>query len=151
MYFKYCIQTHAYVFQVLFYVFKTHIVDLINFTLIKIRFNVFMCFLLSTCFIIFMQDDFIHCNVNNSIILLMPGKFLSWYGIGPFFLIRSTFTTLRKKFSQDLAFIWWMPGAMYESGGFGLTLWLVYIFVSDLASTITNLGLGIWQGNFYFL
>ena len=42
---------------------------------------------------------FIHCNVNNKIILLLPVKFLSWYGIVPTALIRYTFNILRTRIS----------------------------------------------------
>ena len=41
-------------------VVKDHIVELIDFILVKIRFNVFMCFVLSTIFFTFVQEDFIH-------------------------------------------------------------------------------------------
>ena len=42
-------------FNIFFFVIKTHIINLIYIILIKIRFNIFMCFLFSTYFIIFLQ------------------------------------------------------------------------------------------------
>ena len=100
---------------------------MIKFVLMKIRLNIFRCFVCSTYFLIFMQQDFILCTINNSILLLLSVKFLSWYGIVPTVLVRSDFNIIRTKCSQDLLFIRWMPGAMYETG-FWLTLWVSYIF-----------------------
>ena len=92
-------------FRFFFFVINTHIVNLIDFSFIKIRFNIFVCFLLSTYFLVFMKDDFIHCTVNNSIILFLYVKFISWFSIVPVVLSRCTFNILRTKVSQDLAFI----------------------------------------------
>ena len=38
-------------FNILFLVIKTHIVNLVQIVLVKIRFNIFMCFFFSTYFI----------------------------------------------------------------------------------------------------
>ena len=95
---------------------------------------------------ILLKDDFIPYIADNSIILFLPVKFLYWYGIVPTVLSRYTFNILKTKFSQDLAFIWWMPGDMYEIGEFGLTLCLVYKYFSALASAFTHLGVIIIRG-----
>ena len=71
-----------------------------------------------------------------------------------FFLIVPTvvsmpnFSVLRTKVSQDLVFIWWMPGAMDETCGFGLTLRMIYISFPALVSTLTRLWVSIRQGGF---
>ena len=96
---------HSYFLQGFFCVIKTHIVDMIDFDLIKIRFNIFVCSILSTYFLVFFQEDFINYTVNNSIILLIPIKFISWCGIVTAVLSRPTFIILGTNFSQDLSFI----------------------------------------------
>ena len=101
----YHIQMNAYVVQVFFCVIKTNIVNIIKFDLIKIRLNNFRCFLLSTHFLIFMQQDFIHRTVKNTIIILLPAKIISWCGIGTVVLSRYTYNIIKTKVSHDLAFI----------------------------------------------
>ena len=133
-------------FNIFFSVFNTNNVNLIEFTFIGIILNMFRWFLLSTYFLIFMQQDFIYCTVNNGIIILLPVQFISWYGIVPAVLSRSNFNIIRTKVSQDLALIWLMPGAMYETG-FGLTYRVVYIYFSALDRDITHLGVSMWQGS----
>ena len=61
-------------FNFFFLVIKTHIVNLIQLVLIKIRFNIFMFFLFIAYLIIFLGEYFINCNVNNRIIILLPVK-----------------------------------------------------------------------------
>ena len=78
---------------------------MIDFDIIKIRFNIFMCSILGTYFLVFMKEDFINCNVNNSIILLLNVRFLSFYGIVTVVLIMPTFIMIITKVFQDLAFI----------------------------------------------
>ena len=46
-----------------------------------------------------MQEDFIHCTVNNSSILLLPVKFISVCGIVPVVLSRNSFIIVIIKFS----------------------------------------------------
>ena len=121
--------------------------NFIKSVLIKIRLKIFMCFLLRTYFSIFLQDDFIRCNVNSRTIIFLPVKFLSLYGMVTVVLGRSTFKILRTKVSQDLEFFWWIPGAIYETG-FGITLRVVYIYFSGLERALTHLGLSIWWGKF---
>ena len=42
----------------------------------------------------------------------------SWYSFVPAFLCRPISSILITKVSEGLAFVWWMPGAMYETCGF---------------------------------
>ena len=77
-------------FNFFFFVFKTHNVDLIQIVLIKIRFNILVCSLLSTYFFIFLQEYLINCTVTDSIILLLPVKFISVCGIMPAVFSRPT-------------------------------------------------------------
>ena len=121
---------------------------MIEFALIKIWFNIFMCFLLSTYFLVFLQEDFINCTVKNSFIFLLTVKCHLVFDIVPMVLSRPTFSIIRTKVSQDLAFIWWITGFIYETCGFGLTLKLVYIYISALASPITHIRVIIWWGRF---
>ena len=86
-------------------IIKTPNVNMIYFALIKIRFNIFMCYLLSAYFLDFMQKYFINCNVNNSIIFLLSVKNFIVYGIMPVVLSRPSFIILRTKVSQDLPFV----------------------------------------------
>ena len=130
-----------------FSVFKTHILDLIYFIFIEFRLNIFLFFLLITYVLILMHQDFIQCTVKKINITLLPVKFPSWYGIASTVLSGSTFNILWTKISQDLAFIWWMPGAMNDTD-FWLYLWLVYIYISVLARALTLLGVGMWWGGF---
>ena len=74
---------------------------------------------------------------NNSIVLFMPVNFIYVFGIMPAVLSRPNFSILRTKVSQDPAFVWWIPRAMYETCGFWLTLRVVYI--SSKVYTQTNL------------
>ena len=105
MYFRVRIKTHAYAVQFLFLVINTHIVDLIQLVHIKIRFNIFILFLFSTYFIIFLQEDFINYTLNNSIIPLLTVKFLPDCRIVPAVLSRPAFSVLRTKVSQDPALV----------------------------------------------
>ena len=129
-----------------FCLFKAHIFDLIHFVLIKIRFNIFMWSFLITYFLVFLQEDFIHWNVNNSIIILLPVKYIYVCGIVLVVLIRNDFSILITKVSQGLAFIWWMIRDMDETSGFGLTLRIVYISFPALARDLNCLGGIIWWG-----
>ena len=88
--FKFAFKRMLTSFTFLFCVFKTHNVDLIQLVLIKIRFNIFMCSLLSTYFLIFLQEYFINCTVNDIIFLLLPVKFISVCGIVPAVFSRPT-------------------------------------------------------------
>ena len=71
--------------------------NMIDFALIKIRFNVSMCSLLSTYLLVFLGEVFIHFSVNNRIILFPSVKFISWCGIIPAVLSRYTFNVLRNQ------------------------------------------------------
>ena len=88
-----------------FCVFKTHIADLIQLVIIKGIFNCCICFILSAYFLVFLQYYFINCTINDRIIILLPGKYISFCSIVPTFLSRNTFKILRTKVSLDLAFI----------------------------------------------
>ena len=63
-------------FKFLFCVFKTHIFNLIQIVLVKIRFNISMCFIFITDFLVFPQDYSINRIIKSSIILLLLVKFL---------------------------------------------------------------------------
>ena len=108
-------------FKFFFCVFNTHISNLIQFVLINLSFDIFMFSLLNTYFLILLQENFIHFTFNNSIILLLPIKFSPICGIVPAVFSSPTFSILRTKVSQDLAFIWWITGAMDETYGSRLT------------------------------
>ena len=75
-------------------------------------------------------------------------KCFPWYGIAPTVLSRYAFNILRNKISQYLAFIWWMPEAMYETG-FWLTFWVVYIYIYALASALNHHIVSIQWVGFY--
>ena len=64
-----------------------------------------MCSLLSTYFLVFLQDYFIHFTVKNKIILFLPVKFIPWLWIVPAVIRRPTISILRTEISQDLAFV----------------------------------------------
>ena len=135
MYFLVFIQTHAYIIRDLFCIFKTHIIDLIQLVLIKIRFNVLMWSLLSTYFLVLLQEYFINCTVNDIIILLLSVKFPPVYDIVPVELSSPIFIILKTNVYKDLAFIWWMTGAMDEMCGFLTYFRLVYISFHALDSS----------------
>ena len=151
MHFNFSFKRTLTSFKFFFWVINTHIVDMIEFVLIKISFNIFMWFLLSTYFFIFVLEDVIHCNVNDRIILFLPVKSISWYGIVPVVLGKSNINIIRTKVSQYLAFSWLIPWYMYETGGFGVTIWLVYIYFSALASALTHIILSMWWVCFSYL
>ena len=103
--FKFVFKCALTSFNLFFCVFKTYIVVLIQLVIIKIRFNIFMCSLLTTYFSDFMHEYFINCIVNNIIILLLPVKFLSIWRIVPPVRSMPTFSIIRTKFSRDLTLI----------------------------------------------
>ena len=107
-----------------------------------------MCFLFGTYFIILLQEDFIYCLYNNIIVLFLTVKFISNCGIVPAVLSMPNLRILRTKISQDLAFIWWLPGAMYDTCGFGYIIQTIYTSFTTLASTLTNIGVSIWWFGF---
>ena len=115
MYFRVFIQAHACVIQVFPFFFKTHIINIIQFVLIKLRFNHFLCFYPNLHFIIFLKNYPINWNINNSIIIFLPIKFLYIGSLVTAFLSRTIFSIIRTKVSQDFAFMWWIPGANYPS------------------------------------
>ena len=92
-------------FNILFYFHKTHIINLIQIFIIKIRSNIFMCFLFSTYYNILLQENFIHGLFKNSIVLFLAVKFISICGILPMVLCMPTISMLITKVSQDLVFI----------------------------------------------
>ena len=110
--------------------------------------NVFMCFNISTYFIILLYNYIIHCMINNIIILLLSVKFIFSCGFMNAVLNRLAFLILRTKVSQDLTFIWWMPRAMDETIVFGSIIWMIYKHFSVLASAITHIRLSMWRGSF---
>ena len=84
-------------FCLFFIIIKTHTINLIQLVLIKTRFNDFMCFLFSNYFLTSLQEYFINRTVKNIIILFLPAKFISVFGIATAVLIRPDFIILRKK------------------------------------------------------
>ena len=96
-----------------FFVFKNHIINIIQIVIIKLRFNNFLCFFPILHFIIFLKNDLINWNVNNRIIILLPVKFIYVCSLVTTVLSRPTFRIIRTKVSQDFAFIWLMPGSNY--------------------------------------
>ena len=84
-------------FCLLFIVIKNHTVNMIYIILIELRFNIFMCFSFRTYFIIFLKEDFIHCTIDNIIILLLSGKLFSSCRIMPAVLSRPSFRIIRTK------------------------------------------------------
>ena len=84
-------------FKFLFFILKTNFINLIELVLIKTRFNICMCSLMRTYFNILLQEDFINCIVNNNIILFLPVKFISVYGIVPTVLGRPTLAYLKPR------------------------------------------------------
>ena len=135
-------------FCIFFLVIKTYIVNLIQIILIYIRLNIFMCFIFSTYFIIFVQKDFIHCMINDSIFLLLYVKFISGRGIVLVVLGRDAFRVLRTILPQYLALIWWMHGAMDETSGSGSISCIIYLSFSELSITLTHLGVCILRSDF---
>ena len=121
---------------------------MIQFLPIKNRLNIFICLFLSTYFLVFMKEDFIHFTVNNSIIPLIYVKFISVCMNLPTVLSRPTFIILITKVSQDLAFVLWMPRAIDDTCGFGFILRMIYIFSPVLDSSLTHIGVIIWLGGF---
>ena len=128
--------------------FKTHIIYLIRFVPIKIRFNIFMCSLFINYFLVLLQYYFINCTFNNSISLLMSVKFISVCRIAPTVLIMPSFVILRTEVSHDLAFVWWITGDVEETCGIGLSLLMVYTSFTELTRTINRLGVSILGGGF---
>ena len=125
-------------------------VNPMKFVLIKIRLNIFRCFLCSTHFLILIQQDFIHCSIDNIMIILLSIKLISCYGIMPTVLLRSSISIIITKVSQDLTFIRWIPGAMYETG-FWLTLWMAYITFYALTSALTYRRVSMWRGWLFYI
>ena len=119
-------------FKFLFCVIKTHIIDLIQLVLIKIRFNIFRCFLLGTYFLVLLQEDFINCAVNNIVILLLPVKFISVYGIVPAVLVGLILAYLEPKYPRTLnSYDDWMGPWMIHVGlylSFGLSPYIFLLF-----------------------
>ena len=149
--FKFALKCTLTSFKFLFCVFKNHIVDMIQLVLIKIRFNIFMWSLFSTYFLVFLQEYFINCNVNNIIILLVPVKYISVCRIVPTVLSRPTFRILRTKVSQEHAFILWITRAMDEACGLGPILPMVYISFPALVIYINHIGVSILWGGFLYI
>ena len=75
-------------------------------------------------------------------------KFISYFWIVPAVLSRRNCSILGTKVSQDLAFIWWIPGTIYETCGFGYILWIIYIPFSLIPSALIHLRVSIWRGGF---
>ena len=87
---------------ILFLFIKTNIFNLVYIVIIDIRLNIFMWFRFSTYFIIFLQNDLIHCMINNIIVLLLFVTFISSCGIMPTVLRRPDFKTNRNKYPKTL-------------------------------------------------
>ena len=125
---------------------KTYIINLKYITLINTRINIFMCFSLSTYFIIFQQDNLIHCIINNTTVILLSVKFTSSHGIISAVLSRPDFRKLRSIVSQDISSIWGIPRAMDETSVFGSIIWMIYIPFPTIYRVLTHLAVSIWQG-----
>ena len=98
--FKFALKRNLTSFNFFFCVFKTHVVNLIQLVLIIIRFDIFMWSFLRNYFLLFLKEYFINSNVNSIIITLLPGKFLSVFGIVPVVLSMPNFSILRTRVSQ---------------------------------------------------
>ena len=116
--------------------------------LIDLKFNICMCFLFSTYYIILLQYDYILCMVNDIIFLLLTVKFPFVCGIVPTVLSRPNFSMLRNKVYQYLAFVWLIPGAMYDTYRFGYIIHMIYISFSALVLSLTHIVVSIWQCGF---
>ena len=99
-------------------------------------------------FIIFLQDNFIHCMINNIIFLFLSVKFIHFRSIMPAVLSRTDFIMLKTKVPQDFAFIWLITEAVYETSLFRYIIWMIYIPFSVLSSSLICLGVCIWRGRF---
>ena len=86
MYFQVRIKMHAHVIHVFLLWLQESYCQSGTARSHQTRFNIFMFFLPSTYFLVFLQEDFINCNVNNSIIFLLPNKFL-FLGSCPWYLV----------------------------------------------------------------
>ena len=107
-----------------------------------------MCLLFSTYFIILLQEGFIHCMINNGVVIFLYVKFLYVFKILPVVPSRPTFIILKTKVSQDIGCVRWIPGDMDDTCGFGSILRMIYISFSEIASAIIHLGVIILQGRF---
>ena len=134
-----------------FYVVSSILILLIKYSSLSSKSDsIFLCALLSTLNFWFL------CQSISSTALLKIALFyfclLNFLCFTGFFM-RSlewpTFRILRTKVSQYLSFFWLISRAMDETCGFGLTLWLVWISFSCLASDFTHIIVSIWWCGFY--
>ena len=84
--------------------------------------------------------------INNIISPFLYIKFISSPSIVPAVLGRPDFIIIRTKVSQDLTFIWWIPGAMDVKSVFGYIFRMIYIPFYDLARALTYPRVSIWRG-----
>ena len=113
--------------KVFFCVFKTYIINMIQLVLIKIRFNIIMCFLIITYCLVFLQADIINCTVKNIIICLRTVKFLLFAGLCPWSLVGNFVAYLEPKSPNTLhsSDKCWGPWMIHVGLEFGPILWMV--------------------------
>ena len=97
-YFKHTLTSSSFFFLFV----KNHIINLLYIVLIDIRFNVSMCFIIRTYFIIFIQDDIIHCMINHIVVLLLSVKKLLVAGSFPQSLVDLLLEYLEPKSPKTL-------------------------------------------------
>ena len=112
-----------------FFCVKTHIIYLIDFILIKTRFNILICSIIRIYFLVFLKEDFIHCTVSNIIITLLPVIFLSWYRIVPTVLRGLILTYLEPKSPRTLHSYDECPGICMRQVFDSPFRWSTYIFL----------------------
>ena len=101
----------------LFSLIKTHILHLIQFVIIVITFQKFLCFVIHGIYFFgFSHLDFIHYIVNNSVVFLIFMEIFSGCGVSPAVLSRMVRSILSSKLSQDLIFIRIMSSSVYHTG-----------------------------------
>ena len=147
MCFKFAFKRELRSLYTLFLVIKTHITNLVYIIIINIIFNILMCFSFSTNFINFLQDDIMHCMINNSIVLFLSVKYPFSCGVIPVVCSRPDFRILSTKVSQHLALISWIPGAMDNTSLFGSILRMIYIPFPVLYSSLIHLRVSILWGS----
>ena len=124
MYFWVILQTHAYVITYFLSFhqnscYQSHI-DCSH----RFQNQFSMWFSFSTYFLILMQYNFIHCMINNNIVLFLSVNILFSCRLMTTILIRPDFIKPRTEVSQELTLIWWMHRATDNTSLIG-TIFLI--------------------------
>ena len=115
MNFSFCIQTHAYSSQAFILPLQDSFINFVKIVCIIIRVHKFWWFMIcGTYFLCYY--NFIHCIVNDSVVLFLPVKYIPGYGAVPVVLSRNTLSVLTSKVPQDLTFLWIISRAVDETG-----------------------------------